>query len=381
MRSDEEQAARKLAHYSDASLKEGGRAGSVWLLPCKVKDLRVYLNDFSLIDVDTFEKQILDDIKFITVNNLANRLRAEAPAGTEATESRTINNQTVLTGLPSKGLGGGGPSVPSMLAAGLPSVGELLNGGTDAFFVSSYIMARFAHAYASVPNLAAGHTRFFRNEVEYIIVGAHGDAENLKGVENRLRLLRFALNEVCVHSNSELSAQVDGLVATLCAIFRGIPAQFFRELIYAVWVTVETENDLKLLRAGRNVALVKGSDNWAVGIEAVPGIIFAYLTSLDSENGSPDIKDMSGNASQSMRIAYPRSESGFSYGDYLRLFLFFTPRENKLLRSMDLIQINMKTGYYEDFLLREHYTGLRYEFVMNGDDYSYRQSYDAPEEG
>jgi hypothetical protein len=56
--------------------------------------------------------------------------------------------------------------------------------------------------------------------------------------------------------------------------------------------------------------------------------------------------------------------------------LFFTPRENKLLRVMDLIQINMKIGYYESFLIREHYAGLRYELVMNGDSYSYRQSYE-----
>ncbi|MDR2296447.1 MAG: hypothetical protein LBD95_06565, partial [Clostridiales Family XIII bacterium] len=159
MRSDEEQAARKLAYYSNASLKDGGRAGAVWLLPCKIQDLRVYLNDFSLIDADTFEKQILDDIKFIMVNNLADKLRADASsaaAGGAGTESRTIQNQAVLNSLPSKGLGGGGPSIPSMLAAGLPSAGELLNGGTDAFLVSEYIMARFAHAYAAVPNLAAG---------------------------------------------------------------------------------------------------------------------------------------------------------------------------------------------------------------------------------
>ncbi|MDR2295574.1 MAG: DUF5702 domain-containing protein, partial [Clostridiales Family XIII bacterium] len=265
---------------------------------------------------------------------------------------------------------------------GLPSAGELLNGGTDAFLVSEYIMARFAHAYAAVPNLAAGHTRFFQNEAEYIIVGTASDAENLKGVESRLRLLRFALNEVCVHGNGALRAQADGVVTALCAALPTVPAPLIRELVYAAWVAVETENDLKLLRAGRKVALVKGSDNWAVGVEDLPRIVFAFLSTPRSENApAPDIKDVSGNASRSTGMVCPRSESGFSYGDYLRLFLYFTSRENKLLRSMDLIQINMKTGYYEAFLLREHYTGLRYELVMNGDDYRYRQSYDAPEEG
>ncbi|MDR2087780.1 MAG: DUF5702 domain-containing protein [Clostridiales Family XIII bacterium] len=382
MRSDETEAARGLTHYGDASLKNGGRAGAVWLLPCEVRDLRVYLSDFSLLDVNIFEEQVLDDIKFIMVNKIVEKLQSAAAEGTDAAESRTINNQAVLNSLPSKGLGGGGPAVASMLAAGLPSAGELLNGGTDAFLVSEYIMARFAHAHEAVPKLAARHTRFFRNEVEYILIGGRSDAENLKDVESRLRLLRFALNEVCVHSNRELSAQADIVVNSLAAIFPEVPVLLIRELVFAVWVTLETENDMKLLREGREVALIKQSANWAVEAEQVPSVIFAYFESAaNSEGNMPDIGKTSENASRYMGALSPRDASGFSYGDYLRLFLFFTARENKLLRSMDLIQINMKTGYYESFLLREHYTGLRYELVMNGDRYKYRQSYDAPEQG
>jgi hypothetical protein len=381
MRSDEEQAARKLTHYSDASLKNGGRAGAVWLLPCKTTDLQVHLSDFSLIDVDTFEKQVLDDIKFIMVNNLANRLRPESTGGAGGTgeaELRMINNQAVLNSLPSKGMGGGGPSALSMLAAGLPSVGELFNGGTDAFFVSEYIMARFAHAYAPVPNLATGHTRFFRCETEYIIAGGFSDEGNLESVESKLRVLRFGLNEVCVHTDKELSAAANNLAVSLNAMIPEIPVPIFRELIYAAWTALETENDIKLLREGKNVALIKNHNNWAVGLSAIPGIIMAYLMGAsDSRDGAPDINKTSENAARDSTSVEPTDKSGFSYGDYLRLFLFFTSRENKLLRSMDLIQINMKTGYYEAFLLREHYVGLRYELRMNGDRYSYRQSYDA----
>jgi hypothetical protein len=381
VRSDEEQAARKLKHYSDASLKNGGRAGAVWLLPCKTADLKVHLSDFSLMDADTFEKQVLNDIKFIMANKLTDKLRP-APAGVsdgEPTESRTINNDAVWNSLPSKGMGGSGFSVPSMLAAGLPSAGEILNGGTDAFFVSEYIMARFAHAYAPLPKLASGHTRFFQNEAEYIIVGGRGDADNLKSVENRLRALRFALNEIHIHRDGELTAAADGLAASLCAVLPGLPLPLIKELIYAAWVAVETENDMKLLRAGEKVALIKNHDNWAVDIAAVPQIVFAFLSSASAEDGgvtSAGIAKTSEDAARYMGAAKPRDGNGFAYGDYIRLFLFFTSRENKLLRSMDLIQINMKTGYYEAFLLREHYTGLRYELLMNGDSYRYRQSYD-----
>jgi hypothetical protein len=384
MRSDEEQAARKLTHYGDASLKNGGRAGAVWLLPCDVTDLRVRLSDFSLLDVGTFEEQILNDIKFIMVNKLADKLRpapvATSPANGE--ESRSINNQTILNGLPSGGLGGSGPSAASMLASGLPSAGELLNGGTDAFLVTEYIMARFSHAYADVPNLASGHARFFQNEAEYVIMGGHDDAENLKDVEGRLRLLRFALNEVFIHGDRELTAQVDALAAALAASFPGVPAPLLKELIYAAWVAVETENDLKLLRSRKNVALIKQHDHWATEISVIPRLIIEFMSrDPDSEEGSADITKTSGNAARGMPAVSPNDTGGFSYGDYLRLFLFFTPRENKLLRTMDLIQINMKIGYYESFLIRGHYVGLRYELDINGDQYSYRQSYDADKGG
>ncbi|MDR2132945.1 MAG: DUF5702 domain-containing protein [Clostridiales Family XIII bacterium] len=381
MRSNETEAARKLTHYVDAALKNGGRAGAVWLIPFDVKDLRVHLSDFSLIDADTFEKQILDDIKFIMLNKLADKLRPAADAnGTEAANPRTINNQAVLNSLPSKGLGGGGPSVFSMLASGLPSAGDLLSGGTDSFFVSEYIMARFAHAYEAVPNLAAGHARFFQNEVEYVLIGGRDDAENLKAVEGRLRLLRFALNEVCVHGNAELSSRVDMLVAALAAVLEGVPPPILKELVLAAWVALETENDLKLLRTGRKVALIKNTANWAVGIDKVPAVIGSYFKSAASdEDMPPDISETSENASRFTEAVEPSDKSGFSYGEYLRIFLFFASRENKLLRSMDLIQINMKTGYYESFLIREHYTGLRFDFVMNGDRCAYRQSYDAPD--
>jgi hypothetical protein len=382
MRSDEEQTARKLLHYGDASLKNGGRAGAVWLLPCDVTDIRVRLSDFSLLDAGTFEDQILKDIKFITVNNLVDKLRpgssapvATNPVGSE--EPRSINNQTILNGLPSKGLGGSGPSAASMLASGLPSAGELFSGGTDSFFVTEYIMARFSHAYAAVPNLAAGHARFFQNEAEYIIMGGFDDAENLKDVEGRLRLLRFALNEVFIHSDRELTAQVNALAASLSVTFPGVPPIFFRELIYAAWVAVETENDLKLLRSGKKVALIKQHDNWATEIKVIPKMIMAFMN-RDTESGEGGgIAETSGKAASGMPAVSPRDESGFSYGDYLRLFLFFTSRENKLMRIMDLIQINMKIGYYESFLIREHYVGLRYELDINGSTYSYRQSYDA----
>ena len=42
---------------------------------------------------------------------------------------------------------------------------------------------------------------------------------------------------------------------------------------------------------------------------------------------------------------------------------------------MDLMQINMQYGWYEDFLLRDHYSGIEAVFKLNGKEYTSRREY------
>jgi hypothetical protein len=50
-------------------------------------------------------------------------------------------------------------------------------------------------------------------------------------------------------------------------------------------------------------------------------------------------------------------------------------RETKLLRVMDLMQLNLRGTYYEDFLMREHYIGFRFECDVDGERYAYTEKY------
>jgi hypothetical protein len=50
--------------------------------------------------------------------------------------------------------------------------------------------------------------------------------------------------------------------------------------------------------------------------------------------------------------------NGLDYENYLFMLLCFKSRECKLLRMMDLIQMDMKGSYYEDFLLGNCYGGI-----------------------
>ena len=47
-------------------------------------------------------------------------------------------------------------------------------------------------------------------------------------------------------------------------------------------------------------------------------------------------------------------EEGMSYEDHLKLFIYAVDENVRILRIMDLIQMNMRYMYYDDFLLREY---------------------------
>ena len=52
------------------------------------------------------------------------------------------------------------------------------------------------------------------------------------------------------------------------------------------------------------------------------------------------------------------SRGGLSYGSYLKLLLLTEDTETKLLRMMDLIQINMKGSERKDFVLSNLFCGF-----------------------
>ena len=66
---------------------------------------------------------------------------------------------------------------------------------------------------------------------------------------------------------------------------------------------------------------------------------------------------------------------GESYTQYLDLFLFIMDEDVKLLRMMDLIQLNMKLNHYDDFLLKEYYVGLDLIIKINNREVTVSKTY------
>ena len=398
MRADDETVKRKLRYYSDASLKKGsgGQGGSsdqdgsgssgnsqggVWLLPCNPGDFNVYLKEYSLTDINSFEAQIIDDVKRMRANHPADYL---IPGGTSGgvnlnpSEYRKIGNQAIIGSLPSHGVSANVhiPPVSSILARRIPALEELSNIADNISLTTDYILARFTTANAKIPKFAGGHEQFFRNEAEYVVAGCYDDTENYNGIIDHLKQLRFALNENALRNDSGMIREVNDVCLVVESIVPADPWAFFiRDLVIAAWCAVETRNDIELIERGEKVPIHKKRQNWATGAGGVIAAIEVYALSGHSPSDYEGIKAQALYETRDSHAIKPGSSEGFTYNDYLRLYLYYTPRDVKLLRIMDLIQLNMKVNYYSDFLIREHYTGFRYQVVMNKDTYSYEQKY------
>ena len=66
---------------------------------------------------------------------------------------------------------------------------------------------------------------------------------------------------------------------------------------------------------------------------------------------------------------------GLCYDEYLVLMTLCMNGNTRLLRIMDIVQINMKYRYYRDFNLMEYHTGVRYALTADGNSYEFEDSY------
>lgn len=195
--------------------------------------------------------------------------------------------------------------------------------------INEYILSRFTE-HTDAP----GSDRFFSNEVEYILYGSYSDDENRRKTFQALRIMRNALNTAYICSNSGMMQQTLALAESLTP---GPFAPLTQLLLITAWSTIESENDIKNLESGSRIPLIKSSASWAVNLDSV----------------------ISGNIRDGM--IENDTEGGWRYDDYLKLLLMTEKTETKLLRTMDLIQINMKGTSRSDFVLSDLFCGFTME--------------------
>ena len=269
---------------------------------------------------------------------------------------RYISSRWIIEALPSSGQGNNISinSLMKQLKSGI-DIPHIMSDAADSVYIFT-----FFKDYMNNRNL--GRT-YFHNEIEYIISGQLSDKKAKEKVYNYLLLLRNGMNLTYLYTCDEKNRAAMAVAETIAP---GTPALAVHLIIMETWALMEARNDLKLLYDNKPVPIIKKDRNWALSLDNV-------MDAMDVEDGT--VKP--GSKAEKDRPGYikPDAEEGILYDDYLKVFIAGMSREIKLLRIMDLIQINMKYLYCDYFTLKDYYTGLDFAVKVNGNIYEFTEEY------
>ncbi|MEI8215509.1 MAG: DUF5702 domain-containing protein [Eubacteriales bacterium] len=181
---------------------------------------------------------------------------------------------------------------------------------------------------------------FFKNEAEYVLYGSMSDNSNLNYFRMNFMALRTSLNMIHIYTDNSKLGEVKALALLISPTPWVVATEF---LIATVWASVEAAQDLEIIQNGGKVVLVKSQADWRIDFTS-------FL------NGKQN------------KIKSLKNIKGLNYKDYLQLFLLLEGRNSKILRTMDLVQINMKGRYNKLFNIEEHYNGFDFTAKLSKEE-------------
>ena len=327
----------------------------------KIKGANADLTGYELGDPNNFRKALKLGFASSAASELINGMGREYRGdgyyeGDEGMdkEGRIINNTVVLDTLPSNGASGG-VSSDSIIekAKSLGDEGGLRGmlgaAGAEILLIES--------AFDNHVTLSDGKEHFYENEWEYIIKGSNDDDKNYRYCRNVLFVARNALNLFALYKDPK---KVEAITAIAEAITPGPLGLLTQVVIAEVWAALETEKDLETLYTDGRVPLIKTPEQWSIGLESV----------MDSSDVNKKLDDESKELLKEKRDEVDEISSrfknmaqikeGLNYDEYLMIMILTMNENTRLLRIMDLVQINMKYRYYADFNMMEYYIGTRF---------------------
>lgn len=177
-------------------------------------------------------------------------------------------------------------------------------------------------------------------EQEYIIAGGETEREALEMVLDKLLLERGMFNFMYLLTDKEKGEKAH-LTALALVGFSGMEAlvQIVKISILLGWAMAEAVIDLAILLQGKKLPLWKTKESFLLDYEE----LFSF--------GKPLVMKKAGNFSGAAGV-------GNSYEDYLRGLLYIEKQEERINRSLALIEHNIKLSYFEDFSLQEGIIGV-----------------------
>ncbi len=155
-------------------------------------------------------------------------------------------------------------------------------------------------------------------ELEYILYGKGSDKANLREAVTRLMLLRYGACAAFILTDQARKETIEPIVELICDFcLNPEAAEPLTYLILLAWAYGESVSDMVRLLAGERVPLVKTDADWKMP-----------LTGLISIRSSAKPTGQTG--------------TGFSYEDYLRVFMYLENKTDKCMRAMDIIEMNLR---------------------------------------
>ena len=294
---------------------------------------------------------------------------SEDSSGGESGSGRVIRNKVVLSTLPSGGVGNHFST--DMLINKAKSLGSsggvrtaIADAGSEVLFMGKY--------FDNAVTYASDKDSFFRNEWEYIIKGSPDDDENLRKVKRDLFLMRNALNLLSLYKDPKKVQLIIEVAESITPGPLGLLTQF---IIAEAWAALETKYDMKELLDNKRVPVLKSPGEWQTGLGTVLDSD-EVKEKLDEESKEllnekrDEINTLSGISDRLSDL-----KDGLNYDEHLMIMILAMDERIRLLRIMDLVQINMKFRYYRDFNMMEYYVGTRFTIDANGRSYDFEDSY------
>ncbi len=254
----------------------------------------------------------------------------------ESPADRAVNPIEVIRGIKEKGilwliLPKDFPlSEKSLAGADLPSKrslhqGDGISGSTNGLSAAAnkvlfreYLIKKFSNALNKKDVLPQGETAL-SCELEYILAGKDSDPENVKTVVHRLLLIREAVNFAYLMTDTSRQIQAETAAVAITGLLGAAPlAEAVKYGILLAWAYGESIADLQNLMAGGSLSPVKTGANWRLSLEKIG--------ELGERTAGKGIKE----------------QGGLDYEDYLRLLLYGEKDETITMRSLDLIEQNIK---------------------------------------
>ena len=222
--------------------------------------------------------------------------------------------------------------------------------------LSSLILGEYLLEHFSIFTEAKGDGAL-DYELEYILAGKDSDQENLEAVTKKILNLRFVPNYTYIQTDSEMKAEAQTAAMALCTIL-AVPAitEAAEAGILLAWAYGEAIMDVRALLKGSKVPLAKSKESWQLQLSK----LFILGTEEDQNEGRDD-------------------EHGLGYSDYLRMLLFLAKKDITALRSLGVIEQNMRKIHGQTYF-RADYCISRIEIssvcdLRRGIQYKFRTCY------